>query len=395
MSGPFEPNIGLIICIPTLGRAVPLTWAWAFKNMVPSINYNVEYLQINGKQVAEARNEAAEYAVKKNVRYLFFVGDDVVVPQHTLKQLIFRMENNEKLGVVGGIYCSKSDPPAPLVFRGNGAGSYWDWKAGEFFEVTGLGMDCTLIRTEVFKEVSKPWFNTEDSNKFLDGVNAAQMWTEDLYFLWKVHKETEWKIYADATVLCEHWDVSKNKSYTLPFNSLPFRHISVNGKKRILDIGSGPIVQTELAKEGDLVRVDLRDECNPDYRCDVRQLPFDNKSFDVVFSSHVLEHFDRHEFNDVLTEWLRVLKEDGELRLVLPNIKWAAAKVMNDDIDNDVLNVLYGGQSNPYDYHMNGFTPLRLKQILCDKGLEVKEQAENWYNMIFVAKYKQETVLLK
>lgn len=387
---PFEPNVGLIICIPTLGRPVPLTWAWAFKNMVPPINYNVEYLQVNGKQVAVARNEAAAYALEKKARYLFFVGDDVVVPQHTLKQLIFRMESDKKLGVVGGIYCSKSDPPAPLVFRGNGIGTYWDWRAGEYFEVTGLGMDCTLIRTEVFNDVSRPWFNTGDQNQFMDAINAAQQWTEDLYFLAKVKKETDWKIYADSTVLCEHWDVSRNKCYTLPANSYPLTgaHLNAEGRKRILDIGSGSIVQQNLAAEGHLVRVDARDECNPDYRCDVRQLPFENKSFDVVFSSHVLEHFGRHEFSSVLNEWLRVLKPDGELRLVLPNIKWAAERIARDQIDDDVLNVLYGAQSNPYDFHMNGFTPLRLKQLLGEAGMQIEEQAENYYNIILVAKFK-------
>lgn len=393
---PFEPNVGLIICIPTLGRPVPLTWAWAFKNMVPPINYNVEYLQVNGKQVAVARNEAAAYALGKKARFLFFVGDDVVVPQHTLKQLIFRMEHDKNLGIVGGIYCSKSDPPAPLVFRGNGIGSYWNWKAGEYFEVTGIGMDCTLIRTEVFKEVSKPWFNTGDQNQFLDGVNAAQQWTEDLFFLEKVVKETKWKIYADASVLCEHWDVIKNKCYTLPINSYPVSgaHITANGCKRILDIGSGSVIQESLLKEGQLIRVDGRDECNPDYRCDLRLLPFDSESFDIVFSSHVLEHFGRNEFDDVFTEWLRVLKKDGELRLVLPNIKWAAERIVKDQIDNDVLNVLYGQQSNIFDFHMNGFTPLRLRQLLGEKGLEIIDEAESHYNIIIVAKRKQESAVI-
>src|ERR1700723_883800 len=98
---------GLLIAIPTLGRPVPLEWAMAFKGLSPPINFNVNYSIIHGKPVAEARNEFAQQAIDIGAKYLFFLGDDVVVPAHTLKQLLFRMENTPNINVVGGVYCSK------------------------------------------------------------------------------------------------------------------------------------------------------------------------------------------------------------------------------------------------------------------------------------------------
>jgi len=36
-------------------------------------------------------------------------------------------------------------------------------------------------------------------------------------------------------------------------------------------------------------------------------VPYDDSSVDEIYASHVLEHFGRHEFMDVLKEWNRVL----------------------------------------------------------------------------------------
>lgn len=375
---------GLLISIPTLGRPVPLRWAWAFKSLNAPINYNTNFMQVEGKPVDEARNDSAREALRLDCKYLFFLGDDVEVPPHTLKQLIFRMENNPQAGVVGGVYCSKSNPPAPLVFTENGKGSYWDWKIGEFFECTGLGMDCTLIRTEVFKQLSAPWFKTVDEDEFVDGINRADQWTEDLFFLKRVIEETEFKVYCDTSILCTHWDVYAGKGYTLPQGSLPLRKLSVSAdKKKALDLGCGPIDRSAEFPDFNLVRVDIREDCNPDYRCDVSLLPFANEEFDLVFSSHVLEHFPRDKWEGVLNEWCRLVKKGGEIMLMLPNIAWATGQLyLNPNPDNDTLNVLYGAQTNPFDYHYNGFTEPRLKEALNLRGFEIFNVEHHGYNMV-------------
>lgn len=382
---------GLVIGIPTLRRPVNMEWAMAWKQLSPPINYNTNFHIVQGKPVDVARQEMAEFALSVGAKYLFFLGDDVVVPPHTLRQLIFRMENDPSIGVVGGIYCSKSNPPAPLVFRGNGSGTYWDWKVGEFFEVTGLGMDCNLIRTDVFKELPKPWFKTVDTDKFLDGVNAAEMWTEDLYFFEKLN-QTKWKTYCDASVICQHWDVYNDKCYTLPAGSLPTRRIEIQeNKKKAIDIGCGPLDRSHEFPDFDLVRVDIREDVNPDYRCSVDNLPFDTGSFDLVFSSHVLEHFRRNKWQDVLAEWVRVIsKPEGEMILVLPNVEWAIENFKDPEKRNDVYNVLYGSQSYDEDFHYNGLTPVMVKEELIKHGLYIIEEQSKHYNMIIHASYNNE-----
>ncbi len=382
---------GVLVGIPTLGRPLSMRWAQSYKSLHPPINYNMTICEIRGKPVAEAREFMAEEAIRLEARYLFFLGDDVVVPAHTLRQLVMRMENNKDIGVCGGVYCSKSTPTAPLVFRGNGVGSYWDWKVGEFFEVTGLGMDCTIIRTDILKDLPKPWFKSIQTDNFADGVSKADQWTEDLYFLKLVSDSGKWKIYCDGSLICDHEDVLGQKTYNLEPDSLPMRRPQVEGnpKLRVIDIGCGP-THTDFDGNKSL-RVDIREEVKPDYRCDVRELPFGNGTFDVVFSSHVLEHFPRGEWEDVLKEWVRLVAPTGQLRLVLPNIAWAAHMIAVEKvINNDVLNVLYGAQSNPYDYHYNGLTPERVGDALAKLDFVVTNVQLSYYNMEITAKHKSQ-----
>lgn len=55
---------------------------------------------------------------------------------------------------------------------------------------------------------------------------------------------------------------------------------------------------------------------------DLRQgIPFPDQSFDVVYHSHVLEHFSKSEVNKFLKECSRVLRPQGILRVVVPDLE--------------------------------------------------------------------------
>jgi len=398
-------SVGLFIGVPFEGRPVQPEWAMAFANMHPPMNMNTQYMTVKGDPVDLARNKIANAALANNAKYLYFLGDDTTPPPHTLRQLIYRMEHMPEVGVMGGIYCIKQEIPQPLVFRGNGASCYWDWKVGEVFEVTGLGMDCTIIRVDMLREmVSKglvekkvlldrnnmqfemfEFFKTvDDVSLFMEGINKTQLWTEDLYFC-HIAIEAGWKVYADGGLLCGHWDQA-GRCYTLPKDSKPFRDaLGIKfGKKKIVDLGAGPNpLQTD---EGKVLTVDIRDECKPDYRCDLRFLPFANEEFDIVFSSHTLEHFSRAEMPQVLNEWVRILKPEGEFRMVVPNVGWAAqqiasGKMFDPQLNEHILNVLYGSQEYKENFHKVAFTPEVVEKLLKERGFKRIEITLDFYNI--------------
>jgi len=57
-----------------------------------------------------------------------------------------------------------------------------------------------------------------------------------------------------------------------------------------------------------------------------RGTPFEDKTFDVVYHSHLLEHIDREDALAFLAECHRVLRPGGVIRVVVPDLeKWASA----------------------------------------------------------------------
>lgn len=58
-----------------------------------------------------------------------------------------------------------------------------------------------------------------------------------------------------------------------------------------------------------------------DYICDCSKepLPFDNDSFDSIYSSHFLEHIEWFKVNDILAEMFRCIKPGGFVEIWVPD----------------------------------------------------------------------------
>ena len=70
------------------------------------------------------------------------------------------------------------------------------------------------------------------------------------------------------------------------------------------------------------VRLDLDPARQPDIVCSITDMsPVAADSVDAVWSSHNLEHLQRHEVPVALAEFLRVLKPAGLLLLTLPDLQ--------------------------------------------------------------------------
>ena len=57
-------------------------------------------------------------------------------------------------------------------------------------------------------------------------------------------------------------------------------------------------------------------------------LPFEENSFDFVYNSHLLEHFTKYEAENFLKECRRVLKHNGVLRVVVPDLELMATRYL-------------------------------------------------------------------
>ena len=53
-------------------------------------------------------------------------------------------------------------------------------------------------------------------------------------------------------------------------------------------------------------------------------IPFDSNSFDIVYHSHVLEHFSKHKGSTFISECYRVLVPGGHIRVAVPDLEMLA-----------------------------------------------------------------------
>ncbi|NMG11522.1 SAM-dependent methyltransferase [Brasilonema sp. UFV-L1] len=69
----------------------------------------------------------------------------------------------------------------------------------------------------------------------------------------------------------------------------------------------------------------------------LQPLPFPDNSIDVVYNSHIIEHFSREDAETVTKECFRVLKPNGILRIVVPNLEQTCREYLRimDMIDTE------------------------------------------------------------
>lgn len=116
------------------------------------------------------------------------------------------------------------------------------------------------------------------------------------------------------------------------------------------------------------VHVDIEKHEHVDIVASANDLPLRDECVDVIYASHVLEHFGRHQSTDVLCEWYRVLKPHGLLRICVPDFREAVKNYIKHRDVGIILGQLVGGQKSPHDLHMNVFDEISLSQDLACVG---------------------------
>lgn len=150
--------------------------------------------------VDKARNELVESALAKNVDYIWFIDTDNLMSPDTLERMI---ETIEQTGadIVTALYFEKAKPYYP-VLRQYHTDGFWKVEnppLGEVIEVDGCGMGCCLIKPDVFKKLSKPWF----AFSYEDWHGKSVQLSEDLYFCRKA-RQAGFKIVCNTGIISTH-----------------------------------------------------------------------------------------------------------------------------------------------------------------------------------------------
>jgi len=146
-----------------------------------------------------------------------------------------------------------------------------------------------------------------------------------------------------------------------------------------IEIGAG-----KKPREG-YATCDIRDLETVDYVCAADKLPFENNTIEEVYSRHVVEHFTLKEILKVFKEWNRVLKRDGVIYIICPNLTWHLKQVLEGTHESFYekssgknarywgFGSLFGWQQDEFDVHKFGYYFNLLKDILEDLGFDQVE----------------------
>ena len=203
----------IYIAVPTFENIMPDTFK-AIYNLDKG-GHECEFDFVRGYDCATARNRIAQNAIDRNVDYVLMVDNDVVLPEDTLVKMLedpkdvclgyYAHRNADNLYSGRTCICRVYDP---------GGGKYFnyplesEYTAGDMktmaahgerkVRIHGGGMGCALIKTEVFRRISYPWY---------DWVNYADshrgMLSEDLFFCERCH-EYGIPIFTDTAAGCGH-----------------------------------------------------------------------------------------------------------------------------------------------------------------------------------------------
>ncbi len=428
----------VVICTPLakirgpLGDAIydPITPLWhrARTGLSFGSNINTVELYVDGMEVGVARSIVAARCLemKPVPEFVLFIDSDVIVPGDAFVKLLFRARCFPDHDIFAGVYCLKNaSAPDPLIYRELGEGPFWDWTVGDLLTTEQHGikyvhMGLTLIRVSLFQKMlelgcvhgdgktmdDEPFFCTVNTGRQDKGGSLLlQQGTEDIYFCDKATRMGA-KILVDTGVLAGHHDKATGVSYGLPWEAGPAERAKWMGHKGktqdreeadganlllALDIGAG---STRRAWPGHKTyTTDLRADTKPDYVQDTRKLSLPDSHFDLIASSHHLEHLGRWDQESVWREMFRITKPGGKCEHVVPSVEWAAHKIKDDVVYGHVLNVLYGAQEqHGYAREMNthyfGYTKA-LGKALAEQAGYVDVVCEDWrdnpelgYNLI-------------
>ena len=106
-------------------------------------------------------------------------------------------------------------------------------------------------------------------------------------------------------------------------------------------------------------------------------LEFEKDSVDLIYSSHVVEYFDKKDATKLLKEWHRVLKPGATLRIAVPDFEamsklYTSKKVNIDQILGPVYGIMKMGDMSIQ--HKTAYDFKKIKDLLTGLGFKDVEK---------------------
>lgn len=185
----------ILIAIPTFENIMPETFKSIYD--IDSCGNELSFEFVKGYDCARARNDIVRMALEGGFDYIFMVDADMYVPKDTLQKLL-----EYPTEICLGLCPRKNTKVGKTCIYKIGqinyedAYTYYDLPKQDRVMVHGGGLACALIKTDIFKNLTYPWF------RYVTYQDGSEL-SEDLYFCSQA-KANGYKIYVDTRVRCGH-----------------------------------------------------------------------------------------------------------------------------------------------------------------------------------------------
>lgn len=185
----------ILIAIPTFENIMPETFKSIYD--IDSCGNELSFEFVKGYDCARARNDIVRMALEGGFDYIFMVDADMYVPKDTLQKLL-----EYPTEICLGLCPRKNTKVGKTCIYKIGqinyedAYTYYDLPKKDRVMVHGGGLACALIKTDIFKNLTYPWF------RYVTYQDGSEL-SEDLYFCSQA-KANGYKIYVDTRVRCGH-----------------------------------------------------------------------------------------------------------------------------------------------------------------------------------------------
>lgn len=165
------------------------------------------YVDCEKMLVDVARNYLIDSVLESGAKYMFFIGDDTVVPYNAFEKLLKTCEDNPG-HIAAGVYYIKC-AHAMISVKKDDHIIVPDVSPGQLFEAWQTGMDCMLIPVETLRRMK----NEDPDLPFCciaNGIEDIPFVGEDNFFLHRCRKSGV-KVFVNTDVQCLHMDMATGK----------------------------------------------------------------------------------------------------------------------------------------------------------------------------------------
>ena len=120
-----------------------------------------------------------------------------------------------------------------------------------------------------------------------------------------------------------------------------------------------------------------------DFLGDISDLSqFQENSIQEIYASHVVEHIDQKDIKKTLKGIYRILKNDGKFYVSVPDLDILCRIFIEKDapikVKYHVMRMMFGGQTDKFDYHYFGWNFEFMNNYLLEAGFKRIERVKTF-----------------